>query len=190
MPPSLKAGEVPIFWSAHADTSAVLLTEVPDFLPAAGTLTFRLRDTSGHADDEGTHVLLEAGTSAIRLIRLAGVPSKAPIAALVPLDADGFDRIAAIERLLRALLGRPVPIDTRLTPQQKRRQRHMMQAIDGHASGATVRQIATALFGGDRVAAEHWSTSTLRVTTSTLIKDGKAMIAGGYRSLLRHRRQF
>ena len=178
-----------MFWYAEADTSAVLLTEVPDLLPAAGNLSSRLDSASEHADDEGAHILLEVGKSPIRLVRLAGVSPEAPIAALVPLDADGFDRIDAIERLLRALLGRSVPDDTRLTPQQKARQRQMLQATDGRMNGATIREIANVLFGKDRVASEHWPTSTLRVTTSVLIRDGTAMIAGGYRSLLRHRRQ-
>ncbi len=65
----------------------------------------------------------------------------------------------------------------------------MLQATDGRMNGAPYRAIAGAIFGDDRVAVEHWKTSTLRVTTSTLVKDGMAMIAGGYRTLLRHRRQ-
>ena len=178
-----------MFWSAEADTSAVLLTEAPDLLPAAGNLSSRLGGTSEHPDDEGTHILLSTGTNPIRLVRLAGVRAQTPIAALVPLDVDGFDRIEAIERLLRALLGRSVPRDTRLTPQQKLRHRQMLQATDGRINGATIREIAAVLFGAERVAAEHWPTSTLRVTTSVLVSDGMAMIAGGYRSLLRHRRQ-
>lgn len=178
-----------MFWSAGADTSAVLLTQVPDLLPAAGNLSSRLGGTSEHPDDEGTHILLEAGKSPIRLVRLAGISAEAQIAALVPLDTDGFDRIDAIERLLRALLGRSVPDDARLTPQQKARQRQMLQATDGRMNGATIREIAKVVFGEDRIAAEHWPTSTLRVTTSVLIRDGMAMIAGGYRALLRHRRQ-
>ncbi len=178
-----------MLWFAEADTSAVLLTEVPDLLPAAGTLASQLSDASEQADDHGAHILLETDTSSVRLVRLAGIPADTRLAAIVPLDSDGFDRIDAIERLLRALLGRPVPADVRLTPHQKRRQRHMLQATDGRLNGATIREIATAIFGADRVAAEHWPTSTLRITTSTLVKDGMAMIAGGYRTLLRHRRQ-
>lgn len=166
-----------------------MLTEVPDLLPTAGNLAFRLADRSERTDDQGAHILFDASTHAIRLIRPAGISADTRLAAVVPLDTDGFDRIQAIERLLRALMGRTVPADVRLTPQQRRRQRHMLQATDGRMNGATIREIATALFGADRVAAEHWPTSTLRVTTSTLIKDGMAMIAGGYRSLLRHRRQ-
>jgi hypothetical protein len=178
-----------VLWSAEADTSAVLLTHAPAILPAADNLFTGLRETSAHPDEQGVHFLLSDGQQTVRLVRLAGTPAGTPVAALVPLDADGFDRIEAIDRLLRALQGRPVPGDRRLTRQQKRRHRQMLQATDGRMNGATYRDIASAIFGRDRVAAEHWKTSTLRVTTSTLVKDGMAMIAGGYRTLLRHRRQ-
>jgi hypothetical protein len=178
-----------VLWSAEADTSAVLLTHAPTILPAADNLFTELRETAPRSDEQGVHFLLAAGEQTVRLVRLAGIPADTRLAALVPLDADGFDRIEAIDRLLRALQGRPVPDDRRLTRQQKRRHRHMLQATDGRMNGATYREIAGAIFGDDRVAAEHWKTSTLRVTTSTLVKDGMAMIAGGYRTLLRHRRQ-
>lgn len=178
-----------MLWSAEADTSAVLLTHAPTILPAADNLLSELRETAARSDEQGVHFLLTAGEQTVRLVRLPGVPADMRVAALVPLDADGFDRIEAIDRLLRALQGRPVPGDGRLTRQQKRRHRHMLQATDGRMNGATYREIAGAIFGDGRVAAEHWKTSTLRVTTSALVKDGMAMIAGGYRTLLRHRRQ-
>lgn len=178
-----------MFWSAEADTSAVLLTQMPIILPAADNLYSALREPAARGDEDGTHMLFEAGgQSMIRLVRLAGVPPDVPLAALVPLDPDGFDRSEAIDSLLRALLGRAVPHDRRLTPQQKRRQRHMLQATDGRMSGATYRDIAGVIFGIDRVASEHWKTSALRDATTALVRDGLAMIAGGYRALLRHRR--
>lgn len=65
----------------------------------------------------------------------------------------------------------------------------MLQAIDGRANGATYREIADVLFGKDRVAADPWKSSALRDATMDLVKDGLAMIAGGYRTLLRHRRR-
>lgn len=123
------------------------------------------------------------------MVRLAGVVADLPLAALIPLDADGFDRIEAINRLLRALQGRSVPDDRRLTRQQRRRHRHMLQAIDGRMNGASYRQIAGVIFGVDRVASEPWKTSALRDTTTSLVRDGFAMIAGGYRALLRLRRR-
>lgn len=178
-----------MIWSAEADTSTVLLAQMPIVLPAAGNLYSGLPDTAERADDDGTHLVLEIGGQTIRLLRVAGVPPETPLAALVPLDPDGFDRTEAIDRLLRALLGRAVPDDRRLTPQQKRRHRHMLQATDGRMNGATYRDIAGVIFGVDRVASEPWKTSALRDATTALVKDGIAMVAGGYRTLLRHRRR-
>jgi len=65
----------------------------------------------------------------------------------------------------------------------------MLQAIDGRMNGASYRQIAGVIFGVDRVASEPWKTSALRDTTTSLVRDGFAMIAGGYRALLRLRRR-
>ncbi len=176
-------------WSAEADTSAVLLAQMPPILPTVGNLYSELREPAARADEDGTHFLFEAGGQTIRIVQLAGVPPETALAALVPLDSDGFDRTEAINRLLRALLGRAVPDDRRLTPQQKRRQRHMLQATDGRINGATYRDIAGVIFGVDRIASEPWKTSALRDATTALVKDGLAMINGGYRTLLRHRRR-
>lgn len=178
-----------MFWSVEADTSAVLLTQLPIMLPTAGNLHSELREPAALSDDEGAHMQLPVGKQTIRLVRLAGASAGVPLAAVVPLDPEGFDRIEGIDRLLRALLGRQVPDDGRLTPQQKRRQRHMLQATDGHMNGATYREIESVIFGVDRVASEPWKTSALRDATMAMVKDGMAMIAGGYRALLRHRRR-
>jgi len=120
-----------VFWSAQADTSAVLLTQLPIVLPTADNLYTELREPAAQSDEQGTHILLDANGQTIRLLRLPGVPPGSTLAAIVPLNVDGFDRIEAIDRLLRALLGRTVPDDRRLTSQQKRRHRFMLQAIDG-----------------------------------------------------------
>ncbi|QSZ10698.1 DUF2285 domain-containing protein [Rhizobium leguminosarum] len=169
----------------------MLLAQMPALLPTVDNFYSELREPAARADEDedGRHFLFKAGGQTIRIALLAGVPPETPLAALVPLDPDGFDRTEAIERLLRALLGRAVPDDRRLTPQQKRRQRHMLQATDGRMNGATYRDIAGVIFGVDRVASEHWKTSALRDATTALVKDGMAMIAGGYRTLLRHRRR-
>jgi hypothetical protein len=176
-------------WSAEADSSAVLLTHAPTILPTAGNLFTELRKATPHSDEQGVHFLLKSSGQTIRLVRLAGVAAEIPLAALVPLDATGHDRIEAIDRLLRALQGRTVPADRRWTQQQKRRHRHMLQATDGHLNGASYRQIADVIYGIERIRAEHWKTSALRDSIIGLVEGGLAMIAGGYRQLLRHRRQ-
>ena len=187
--PSLSAGEHTVLWSAETDTSAVLLTHAPTILPTADNLFTELRETTPHSDEQGVHFLVNARGQTIRLVRLAGVAGDIPLAALVPLDPNGHDRIEAIDRLLRALQGRTVPADRRLTQQQKRRHRHMLQATDGHLNGASYRQIADVIYGIERIRAEHWKTSALRDSVIGLVEGGLAMIAGGYRQLLRHRRQ-
>ena len=112
-----------------------------------------------------------------------------PLAALIPLDESTPSRLEALNRFWRALQGRPVPADTRVTVQQRRRLRLMMRAIDGRTNGATYREIATALYGRERVTSDPWKTSPLRDTVISLVEGGIAMIGGGYLQLLRHRRR-
>ncbi|MEH3046667.1 DUF2285 domain-containing protein [Sphingomonas adhaesiva] len=109
--------------------------------------------------------------------------------ALVPLGLDGFDRVEAIRQLLSRLHGRAVPADTRLTRQQRRRQRRMLQAIDGSRSGATHQEIAQVVLHAERVNRDEWQASSARHAVAALLRDARALIAGGYRRLLRHRRQ-
>lgn len=125
----------------------------------------------------------------MQVVVLASPDTEQPLAAMVPLDADGLDRIAAVDRLWRSLHKRPVPADTRLTQQQRRRLKLMLRAVDGRMNNATYREIADALFGATRVAGDPWKTSALRDATMDLVKDGFAMIDSGYRKLLRHRRR-
>lgn len=54
-------------------------------------------------------------------------------------------------------------------------------------NGAGYRDIAKAIFGVERVNDHPWKTSPLRDLTMDLVKDAVAMIAGGYRTLLRRR---
>lgn len=112
----------------------------------------------------------------------------APTAAIIPLSLDGIDRLEALHRLLAALHGRAIPPDTRLTRQQRARLRRMLQAFDGHRAGATGREIAQVIFRIGSLDRSEWQTSSARHAVKALIRDARAMIAGGYRKLLRHRR--
>ncbi len=106
-----------------------------------------------------------------------------------PLGLDGFDRIEAARRLLSALHGRAIPPDTRLTRQQRTRLRKMLQAIDGDRDGATQQEIAQVLFNIGHLHRDEWQASSARHGVKALLRDARAMIAGGYRKLLRHRRR-
>ncbi len=124
-----------------------------------------------------------------QLLLLPGSEPDRPLAILIPLDGDVPGRIEALLRFWQYLQGRPPPPDTRLTARQRARLRQMIRATDGRASGASYREIAIALFGAARVSERPWKTSSLRDTVIALVEGGAALIAGGYRNLLRHRRR-
>ena len=117
------------------------------------------------------------------------IEGRAVAVAAIPLDLDGFDRIEAVYRLLSALHGRAIPPDTRLTPQQRARQRRMLRAFDGYRAGATQQEIAQIILNIGHLDRDDWQASSARHTIKALLRDARSMIAGGYRKLLRHRRQ-
>jgi hypothetical protein len=115
-------------------------------------------------------------------------PKDWPLVAVVPLDADGLDRLREVERVWRSLHGRAVAENTSLTQRKRGDLRQMLRTIDGRAEGATLREIAGVFFGESRVASEPWKTSSLRDRMNRLARSGQMMINGGYKRLLRSRR--
>jgi hypothetical protein len=187
--PSLGANDVTVFWAPEVDPGTVILTTVP-LAPNIESITARDLDAgAARIGSDGLSIIHSHGPGAVHLLLAAEASSASPLVALVSLGADGLDRIEAVSRLWRAVNGRRVTADARLTRQQRRRLRRMLQAVDGHHEGASYREIAEAIFGSARVAEAPWKTSALRDATIDLVKDGLALIAGGYRSLLRRRRR-
>nr|WP_282638966.1 DUF2285 domain-containing protein [Xanthobacter autotrophicus] len=188
--PSLKATEAPVFWSAEDDTGAVLLTSAPPILPADSDVLATLSEAAAYLDEQGAHTLHDLGNGQrLHVVRLAGAAADGALAAIVPLDLDGFGRIEAVTRLLKSLYARAIPPDTRLTRQQLARARRMLQAVDGHRNGANQQEIADVIFRLKKPTRDEWQAAPERYATMDLIKDGLAMVAGGYRKLLRHRRR-
>lgn len=184
--PGLSAVDQPVFWSPSADPAILIITRRPELLPPASSPSQPDVGTARDSPD-GRHAIDAAGQTGFVL--LPGAGATAPIAALIPFDEYTLDRIEAATRAWRAWSGRAVPRDTRLTPDQRRRLRLKLQAADGRRNGASYREIAAAIFGEARVAAEPWKTSSLRDTVIELVEGGFDLIAGGYRKLLRHRRR-
>nr|WP_292156243.1 DUF2285 domain-containing protein [Mesorhizobium sp.] len=165
----------------------VTLMASPDFLsrePSATPVEFGKH----HESPQGFHAIRDSGI-ATQLLLLPGSAASRSLTALIPLDSQTLGRVEALVRLWRSCHRRPVPPDTRMTIQQRRRLRLMMQAADGRKNGASYREIATAFYGAGRVASNPWKTSSLRDTVIGLVKGGGAMISGGYLQLLRHRKR-
>ncbi len=128
-------------------------------------------------------------SSGVELVFLPGCTPHSSLAALIPLGDDGLGHLEAATRFWRACHGRPAIRDTRITKQQRRRLRLMLQAADGREHGASYREIAKAIFGETRVESDPWKTSPLRDTVIGLVESAADMIGGGYLQLLRHRRR-
>ncbi|WP_232844896.1 DUF2285 domain-containing protein [Paracoccus onubensis] len=118
-----------------------------------------------------------------------GIEDRAVVATVIPLGLEGFDRLEAVHRFLSALHGRAIPPDTRLTRQQRARQRRMLRAFDGHRAGATQQEIAQTILKIGLLDRDDWQASSARHAIKALQRDARVMIAGGYRKLLRHRRR-
>ncbi|MDQ4420215.1 DUF2285 domain-containing protein [Sphingobium sp. DEHP117] len=190
MSPALDAREAAPIWAPTLNTGVVLLTAPPAILPKDDKSPTIKGHAAGQSDAQGFHFLHRlTNGERLQILRFAGASGAEGTAAVIPLGPDGFDRLEAVARLLSSLHGRSVPADTRLTRQQRHRARRMLQAVDGRLSGASYREIAAILFGTRDLADEPWKTSSRRFATMELVRGGLAMIAGGYRRLLSHRRR-
>ena len=171
------------------DTSAILLAPAPPaFEDSLGRVPaiWRVHLPADGADGDFRFSL---GNGQTLQILDGAVSSEAITVAVVPLDPEGFDRIEAIRRFLSALHGRAIPPDTRLTRQQRARLRRMLQAFDGYRAGATQQEIAQVILKIGPLDRDEWQASSARHTIKALLRDAHSMVAGGYRKLLRHRRQ-
>ena len=176
-----------MFWQLDADTASLWLTTAPPALDV-GTVAPPFDAAAAEvADEQGLHHLqtLPNGER-IHILRSADAGEQDKLAALIPLDVSGFGRLEAVLRLLASLHGRAIPADTRMTRQQRLRAKRMLRALDGRRAGASQKSIASAIFRLDPMGRDEWQTAPARFATRSLIRDGLAMIAGGYRKLLRH----
>jgi hypothetical protein len=134
-------------------------------------------------DAQGVHRLVDLGDGdRLQLLE----EGSAPFAAVIPLDRQGFDRLEALRRLLAAIHRRPIPPDRRLTSKQRARMARMLRAFDGARDGATQQEIACVLLRLDPLDRDAWQDSSARHAIKSLLRDARAMIAGGYLRLLGH----
>lgn len=185
--PQRSALDDPVYWSPSTDPATLVLMRTPDFLESNMLLDIPV--AASHKSADKLFAVSVLGDHTFNVIFAARSTPGDPCTVLLPIDDDCLSRIETLTRLWRALRGGIVPPDTRITSQQQRRVRLMMQAVDGRVNGATYREIADAIYGASRVAADAWKTSALRDSTIALVRDGTAMVVGEYRQLLKHRRR-
>lgn len=179
-------------WLPEDDTSVVILEQLPSSLrlETEKTIDDSVSSIAPHDTQDDNNTLYSLGDGGyLQLFSPNGHFDLTSQGAIVPLGPDGFGRMVAIYRLLASLHGRSIPQDTRLTHQQRRRYRNMLQAHDGRRSGATLLEIAQVLFRLGSMSRDDWQVSSHRFAVMALLRDAKALVAGGYRKLLRHRRR-
>ncbi|MHA7776005.1 DUF2285 domain-containing protein [Roseibium sp. M-1] len=184
----MTALDEPIHWEPVADTSKLILKKAVTGFRTDETSLFNIQTLRGgitrHSPD-GMHVILGKGLKSVHLLLQDTHFTEYPLTIFSPLDHSARARHRAMGRFLDFLEGKEMGADRRLTPQKRLRFKSMLRAVDGRSNGASYREIAENLFGARRVASEPWKTSPLRDTTMRLVRDGLAMVAGGYLDLLR-----
>lgn len=183
--PALRAIDADVFWLPDFRTSVVILTATP---AEAAALTFAPSDwpnlRARRAENDGEHLLLRAGHEEHQLWLPDPPQEGSLLAAIIPLDDATPQRADAAMCFWRHTTGQ----QTRTGPSGHRRRLHIgnaLRALDGHLSGATYRAIAESLFSPARIAAEPWKTASVRDATIRLVRNGLALMRGGYRNFLR-----
>jgi len=133
-------------------------------------------------ESDGLHGLV--GTQSQPVWLIGDPPPDAPLGILIPLDDLTPRRMAAALRLWLTLHGRPAR-DRHPTPAQRRQLILRLRALDGHADGEALRDLARSLFGAAHVPdGPAWKTHDLRSRTLRLLATARALRDGGYRELL------
>ncbi len=186
--PDQPATDQPIYWTTETDPGVIHLVNTPSLLVSASDLLVEFSHTHLQQDEAGLHMRAKPARDDVQIALLPDVHIRKPLAAVIPLDSKVLDRLASIYRFVKMQAGRSAP-DKRLTTTQRRRIGHMLRAVDGRSEGASYFEIAHALFGKRHIKAPEWQESPFRHTTLRLVRDGRKMINGGYRQLLKFRRR-
>ena len=152
----------------------------PDLVPTADTLPFDLWGIAGHK-----HLFHDSR----HLTLTAWLPGRWWRFALAPTLGHGMPCVHAIHD------GdpEPPPVAGDLAAWSCSRARpsraallepHTLQALDGMLAGATLREVAEAMYGVTVVAADWHADSALRARVRRLAQRGEVLMRGGYRRLL------
>lgn len=182
--PRLSALGADVVWLADVDPRVVRLFQ--DRNPASSITVDRPDPIDIRAAADGWYARFGNCTDPAIAVLDQPTPLPATVAALIPFDDHTLLRLESAARLWRFLTGRAVkPSQNHLTTQRRQRLTTMLRALDGRACGADRRSLAVHLFGNDAVPpGVAFDDHHLRSRVSRLLRDGAALVAGGYRRLL------
>lgn len=139
--------------------------------------------------DGTAHILFERGGKALQ-VRITGASiSAGPVQlfAEAAVEPDGLKVFQESQDAFNRLTGnRAFPMKFDYVTRDERRLDLMLKALDGWAAGASQRDIAIGLFGRSRVETDWGGQSDhLKSQVRRLVRRGRWLMLGGYRSLLR-----
>jgi hypothetical protein len=181
--PTMSAEHTSVHWRPGFNTAEILLASPPLPEHSQNPTNLPVPFPGPNCDTHGLFGTVRGDGADLHVSYLGERMANSPVCVVLPLDAHIGERIEALQRLRRLMAGQAAP-DTRLTPEKRRRLRQIARAHDGRSTGASHRDIASALFGRKRTQAEHWKTSSLRYATLRLLQDGRELVFGGYSELL------
>lgn len=183
--PDYDARDALPFWQPDPDISlSIVPEEEPEVAaPIFDLWTFPGRKTIGHDGSRlalklhqrsrSWHLHIAAALDAGMPFTFAHAPDERAGARL----REAHEMFAVISGQRADLVGRRPSAEPIITMQS-------LQALDGHLAGASERDIAIMLFGA-RMVTEKWhGDSELRARVRYLIRRGRNLMNGGYRSLL------
>jgi len=141
------------------------------------------RASTSRSASDGLHILWRDRT---QLWVSAPFRDDQPLTAVLPLGPDRDRRAHAAINVGRALDGLALLPARRPSHQALARLGLSLRALDGALEGASTREIALGLFGPERMpGGTAWKGSDVRSRTMRLVRDGRALMRGGYLGLLR-----
>ncbi len=189
--PEIITGSKPISWLPELSPAVLLLTAAP---PGFGTVKpinpkILTPISAMHRDAVGHRHIIEAPEGRLEIASDGGNALHRP-AIVLPLDVSIDLRIAALQRLVRRLRGKPagpIPRGLRLTPLQKTRFIQLLQAHDIRSAGGGPREVAAEVLRSKQAGLRsiEWKDSAARRRAIRLLSDAKAYVHGGYLKLLR-----
>ena len=182
--PAIPASRQPIYWTLQAASAVLRLTTVAAKLLASDSLGRGLLDAAAlRQAADGLHAVWSLGGGEVQAC-LDEPASAEAFAVIIPVDAALELRALTVIRLWR-LLNRlaPGPEPAPLSAARRARLVQMLRVVDARRDGASLRDIAEALFR-QRIAGRAWQGSSLHARTKRLVQGGVAMMQGGYRDLI------
>ncbi|MCO6185195.1 DUF2285 domain-containing protein [Rhizobium sp. L1K21] len=180
----MRSIDTDIFFTPQSDPGMLILTSQSPVLASPNNPAIVLQEQATREAPEGHYLDIQLAGQRFPALFLESTPPDGPVVAITPFNHSMQLRTDTIHRFAAAYWKRRALPDPRITPYRTRNLRQMLQVLDGHGAGASYRKIAEVMFNTGIVTAAQWKTMPERDTVMRRFREGRKLVAGGYRELL------